>query len=111
MPHWGKIIGEHEVVGGFLGAALVVGGFLAWNYLGLLWFITAPFLIVLGLLLLIDDVYPYGRQPYLMSESGGFIAGCILTVVSVFYGVVGWVLSTAFFLSVIKLLVKVLKKI
>jgi hypothetical protein len=113
MPHWGKMTGEYEVLSGFLIGVIIWGGLLIWIVPGIFWPITGPVLVLFGVLLLFDDAYPYGRQPHLTSESGGFLAGFVVVLVSAIYNpaFVPWVLAVAVFFSAIKLLIRLLKKL
>ena len=99
MDDSGKIMERHEVVAGFLCSALILGGFLVWASLGMLWYLIAPFLIVLGLMILIDDMAPVGRQPYMACLSVSFVAGCAVTVISFFNGFMGWIILIALALA------------
>ena len=99
MDDSGKIIGRHEVFAGFMCSALILGGFLVWASLGMMWFLIAPFLIVLGFLILIDDMTPSGRQPYMACLSGSFAVGCAVTVISYFNGFMGWIILIALALA------------
>jgi hypothetical protein len=69
-----------------------------------MWFLIAPFLIVLGFLILIDDMMPIGRQPYMACLSGSFAAGCAVTVISYFSGFMGWVILIALVLAAARIL-------
>ena len=104
MDDSGNILGRHEVVAGFLCSALILGGFLFWASLGMMWFLIAPFLIVLGFLLLIDDMTPIGRQPYMACLSLSFVAGCAVTVISFFNGFMGWIIIIALVLAAARIL-------
>ncbi len=109
MPHWGKTIGEQEVVGGFSCASLIAGGLVIWAAPG--WAVSAPILIVFGLLAFIDDIVPYGRQPHLASESGGFMVGILAVAVSFFSGFLVWLLAVAALLTAIKFAPRVLRQL
>ena len=113
MPHWEKITGEYEVISGFLCGLLIFGGFLVWTVPGILPTIFGPILVLFGVLLLLDDAFPYGRQPHLMSESGGFIAGFIVVVLSALFipGFIPRLLAIAVLLSGIKLMIRLLRKL
>lgn len=111
MPDWGKISGEYEIISGFLSGVLVLTGLLTWTVFQFAWSFAAPVLIIIGVLSFFDDIFPYGRQPHLMSESGGFIAGCIIAGLSFIYGFTAWLLSLVILFEAIKYGYKVLRKI
>jgi hypothetical protein len=110
MPQWGKPAGRYEMISGFLCSILIFGGFLSINLMGWEWFFVGAFLVVMGLLLLIDDLFPYGRQPYMASESGGLIAGLVAYVISFAQGLVHWALLAAFLISAAKIIRRKKKK-
>ncbi len=110
MPHWEKITGEYEVVSGFLCGILVLGGLLVWTVPGIYWPIAGPVLLIFGVLMLLDDAFPYGRQPHLMSEAGGFIAGFLAVISSSILGLILWLLAPSVLLSVVKLTIRLLRK-
>jgi hypothetical protein len=111
MPHWGKVTGEYEVIFGFSSGLLVFGGFLVWIFPGILPTILGPVLMIIGFLVLLDAAFPYGRQPHLMSESGGFVAGLIAVTASALVpGSIYWLLGTGVLFSAIKLVMMLWRK-
>ncbi|MBN2330679.1 MAG: hypothetical protein JXC85_02590 [Candidatus Aenigmarchaeota archaeon] len=113
MPFWGKVTGEREVVSGFLPGTLMTGGLALWIMPDFWLSLAGPALIIVGLLSLLDDVFPYGRQPYLMSELGGFFAGFIVAAISSIFvaGTILWLLAVVFVITIIKMSLRVAKKI
>ena len=111
MPHWGKVTGEYEVIFGFSSGLLVFGGFLVWVFQGILPTYLGPALMIIGFLVLLDVAFPYGRQPHLMSEGGGFAAGLIaVTASALLPGSIYWLLGIGLFLSAIKLVMMLWRK-
>ena len=111
MPHWGKVTGEYEVICGFSNGLLMFGGFLVWVYPGILPAITGPFLLIVGVLLMLDVAYPYGRQPHLMSEGGGMIAAFVAVVASaVVPGSIYWLLAIGICVAAINFGIKLWRK-
>ena len=113
MPQWGKVTGEYEVFSGFLSGILLTGGFAVWLIPQSPWSLAGPVMIVVGIISLLDDSLPYGRQPHLMSELGGFFAGFIVAVISAMFvaGSIFWLMPIVSGITVLKLLIKVLRKI
>lgn len=99
----GKVTGEYEVVCGFLCSSIITGGILIWTLPNMVLFFLSPFLIVFGILLLFDDIFPYGRQPYMASEAGGFITGVAISIIAFFSGFIFFLVSLAVLISVAKL--------
>ena len=112
MPQWGKVTGEREILSGFLSGILMTGGFALWLLPYFWWSLVGPFMIIVGLLSLMDDAYPYGRQPFLTSMLAGFSAGIIVAVISAIFvfGSIFWLLPTVFVIVIIKILLRVIKK-
>lgn len=107
MPQIGGISGHYEIASGFLSAFLMVGGTFVWaTPTNFYWFILAPFMMILGLITLLTDVFPFGRQPNLSSEIAGFIAGCISAALVLFSGYMSWFLTIATMIALLKILKK-----
>jgi len=104
----GKITSNYNIIGGLIAGCIISGGLLSWTIPGLFWLIASPLIITFGVLLLLDDVLPYGRQPHLGSELGGFIAGIVITVSSFYAGFFPWVLVLAVLAGIIRLAPKLL---
>jgi hypothetical membrane protein len=113
MPAWGKVTGEYEVLSGFLSGILLTGGFALWLVPQFLWSLAGPLLIIVGIISLLDDSFPCGRQPHLMSELGGFFAGFIVAVISAVFvaGSIFWLMPIVACITAVKLLLRVLRKI
>ncbi len=113
MPQWGKVTGEWEVLSGFLSGILMTGGLVVWAGPDFFWSALGPVCIAIGIISLFDDTFPFGRQPHLMSELGGFFAGIIAVTISAMFiaGSIYWLLAIVLILVLIKLLIKVVRKI
>lgn len=113
MPEWGKVSGEREVLSGLLSGILMVGGFALWLLPLFWWSLSGPFMIIVGLLSLMDDAYPYGRQPFLVSMLVGFSAGLVVAVISVMFvaGSIFWLLPIVFVITLVKISMRVIHKI
>jgi hypothetical protein len=103
----------YEAISGFLSGILITGGVNVWNIPELFWFITGPLLVIFGLLLLLDDFFPFGRQPHLGGEAGGFIAGfaLVIAIAMLIPVCISWLLAITVTLSVVKLIIRLKKKI
>lgn len=113
MPLWGKVTGEREVLSGFLSGILMTGGFALWLIPHFWWSLAGPFMIIVGMLSLMDDAYPYGRQPFLISMLVGFSAGLVVAVISAIFvaGSIFWLLPIVFVITIIKISLRAIKKI
>ena len=110
MPVWGKVTGSHETLWGFVSGLMVFGGFLTWTTPGPFWLIASPLIIIFGTLSLMDEAFPYGRQPHLLSELGAFLAGAIIVGIVFFLGYAAPLLTLAVCLLLIKYILKFHKK-
>lgn len=113
MPEWGKVTGEREVLSGFLSGILMTGGFALWLLPFFWWSLSGPFMIIVGMLSLMDDAYQYGRQPFLVSMLAGFSAGLIFAVIFVMFvaGSIFWLLPVVFVITLVKISMRVIHKI
>jgi hypothetical protein len=107
MMDWENFGARLELFSGFLSGILVIGGLIAWLSGGLPWPASLA-LAVAGLINFMDDVFPYGRQPFLATWTGGFIAGCAALIIASFYGAMLWLLAAAAVLFAFKIGLKVL---
>lgn len=104
MTEWDYgITGYRDAACGFLDGILVSGGFLAWVFPGQVPLPAGPLLVLFGSLLLLDDAYPFGRQPQVASMLGGVFAGLVTAVLSFFAPAAFiWPLLIAFLISSFK---------
>jgi hypothetical protein len=105
----GEIAGTYELAGGLISGCIIACGLLAWTIPGIFWLLASPLVIIFGILLLLDDALPYGRQPHLGSEASGFVAGVVIAILSFYAGLLAWVLFLMLLAGVIKLGIRFLK--
>lgn len=109
MMELDRIASPGDMVSGFIAGVLIIGSIVAWGFMDLL-FPLAAGACVLGAVVLMDAVFPFGRQPYLASFFGGFLAGCGAVIAASAFSVTLWLLLLVSLLAVLKLGAKIIGK-
>ena len=104
----GKITSNYNIIGGLIAGCIISGGLLSWTIPGVFWLMASPIIIVFGVLLVLDDALPYGRQPHLGSEAGGFMAGIVIVILAFYTVLFPLVLVLAILAGIIRLAPKLL---
>ncbi len=110
MPRWGKAVSENDAFFGFVAGILITGALFIWLLTDIFW--AVPLLLfVIGMLTMLDTIYPYGRQLFAFSWAGGIITGCIAVVFANAYGYIYWLTATAALVFLLHILAKIVRRI
>jgi hypothetical protein len=110
MPRWGKAASENDAFFGFVAAILIMGGLFIWLLTDIIWAVPL-FLFITGMLTVFDTLYPYGRQMFAISWTGGIITGCFAVLFANAYGFLYWLVATAIIAFFLHLLVKLARRL
>jgi len=110
MPRWGKAVSENDALFGFVAGILIMGALFIWLLTDILWAVPSA-LFVMGMIVVFDTIFPYGRQLFAISWLGGIIAGCFAVLFTNAYGFMYWLLATAALVFVLHILAKIIRQI
>jgi hypothetical protein len=106
----GKSVNEYEIVFGFITGILILGALFVWILTEVIWVIPLA-IFVMGMITLLDTLFPYGRQPYIYTFVGGFTVGCFAVLFTNAYGFLYWIIAAAVLSFVLHIASKILKRI
>ncbi len=110
MPHWGKATSENDAFYGFVSAILIMGALFVWLLTESAWFIP-PALFVMGLILVLDTVFPHDDQVFVVSWLVGLLIGCLTVLFSYAYGYMYWFLAAASIVFVLDIAARIVRRI
>jgi hypothetical protein len=89
MPRWTKAASESDAMFGFVAGILVMDALFVWLLTDTIW--AVPLLLfAMGMIMAFDTLFPYGRQLFAISWTGGIIAGCFAVLFANAYGFLYW---------------------
>ncbi|UCD03353.1 MAG: hypothetical protein JSV63_01820 [Candidatus Aenigmatarchaeota archaeon] len=94
MPWIGKSVSENDAVYGFLSGILILGALFVWLFTEVVWVIPVS-LFAMGILIIFDTAFPYGKQLFAISWMGGLIAGSFALLFANAFGFLYWILAAA----------------
>ena len=109
MPRMGKSVSTNDAVYGFIAAILILGGMFVWILTPAIWFI-ALILIIIGALIVMDTIFPYGKQLYAISWIGGLCFGSFTVLILNAFGFLYWILAAAVFAFVMMIAEKLFRR-
>jgi len=109
MPRWGKPVSGHDAFFGFISGILVFGAVFMWLLTDVIWAVPLAVFAV-GVISIMDTVFPFGRQTFMTTWVGGLITGFIAVVITDAWGFLYWLVAAACFAFVAEILVKVFGK-
>jgi len=109
MPRWTKPVGGHDVLSSFVTGILILGGLFMWLLTTIPWFVTLA-VFLMGLLNLLDDMFPYGRQPFIVTYIGGFSVGCFTLVILNAFGFMLWLITASALIFLLRQSIKLVNR-
>ncbi len=109
MPRWTKAASESDAIFGFVAGILVMGSLFIWLLTDTIWIVPLT-LFVMGIITAFDTLFPYGRQLFAISWTGGIIAGCFAVLFANAYGFLYWIATVAAIAFLLHILVKLVKR-
>jgi hypothetical protein len=109
MPRWGKAASGNDAMFGFVAGILVMGALFIWMLTDTIWIVPLT-VFAMGLITAFDTIFPYGRQLFAISWTGGIIAGCFAVLFANAYGFLYWIVTAVVIAFLMHMIAKLVRR-
>ena len=110
MPDFGKTHRRRDILEGVVSAVLITGALMVWLFTEIVWIMPLVTFII-GIINILDNIFPYGRQTFMYSWVSGLSIGTLLVIISSAFGLLLWFTIVCILYFAFKIVMKVLKRL